>query len=193
MNLGVLGGTFDPVHMGHLVLAECARDQLSLDRVIFVPAGDPWRKALRAITPALHRVEMVRLAVAGNEAFALDDREVRRSGPSYTSETLRELSASFSRGEVLYFLLGEDALADLPNWRDPAAIVREARLAIAPRKDSPPVESPLLAGARVDRLDMPYIGISSTDIRQRVHERRSVRYLVPEAVEAYIRKQKLYC
>lgn len=189
LRLGVLGGTFDPVHVGHLILAESARTQLGLDRVLFIPAGDPWRKASRAVTRGEHRLAMVRLAIADNPAFEVDEREVRRPGPSYTSETLRELRGGLAAGDEIYFLLGEDALVDLPNWHDPAEILRSAWLAVAPRGGAP---LPALAEARVVRVEMPYIGISSSDLRERVRHGLGLRYLVPPSVEAYVREQGLY-
>ncbi len=191
MNLGVLGGTFDPVHLGHLILAEQAREQLHLDRVLFVPAGDPWRKAQRRVTPASHRVAMVSLAVAGNPAFEVDDSEVMRTGPSYTVDTLRELRARLSTADELYFIIGQDALADLPRWRDPVAIAALALITVAPRANAEP---PALSfdASRLVRIEMPLIDVSSTDLRARARAGRSLRYLVPDAVEAYIRDQGLY-
>ena len=191
LRLGVLGGTFDPVHVGHLILAELARTQLLLDRVLFIPAGDPWRKASREVTSGEHRLAMVRLAIADNPAFDVDEREVRRPRPSYTSETLRELRAGLASGDEIYFLLGEDALSDLPNWHDPTEILRSARLAVAPRGGAAAPPS-ALTEARVVRVEMPCIGISSSDLRERVRRGLGLRYLVPPAVEAYVREQGLY-
>jgi len=189
--VGVLGGTFDPVHVGHLILAEQAREQLRLDRVLFVPAGDPWRKAQRSVTPARHRLAMVRLAVAGNPAFEVDESEIRREGPTYTVETLRELRERLSPDDELFFIVGEDALADLPAWRDPAGIAALALIAVAPRQG---VQAPALPfdASRLVRVEMPFVDISSTDLRERARAGRSLRYLVPDAVEAYIREKGLY-
>lgn len=189
--LGVLGGTFDPIHLGHLILAEQAREQLRLDRVLFIPAGDPWRKSARKIAPAKHRLAMVELAVAGNDAFVFDDRELRRAGPTYTVETLRELRAGLQVNDEIYFILGADALADLPNWRDPAGLADVAMLAVAPREGVAAPALPIDA-SRVVRIEMPLIDISSTELRKRARQGRSLRYLVPDAVEAYIRDHGLY-
>ena len=197
--LGVLGGTFDPPHVGHLALAEQAREQLRLDRVLFIPAGDPWRKSQRAVTPAVHRLAMIRLAVAGNPAFAVDDSEVRRKGPTYSVDTLRELRARLATADELYFVIGQDALADLPHWRDPAGIAALALIAVArrpepvegPRADAEPPALPFDA-SRLVHVEMPLIDVSSTDLRARARAGRSLRYLVPDAVAAYIREKGLY-
>jgi nicotinate-nucleotide adenylyltransferase len=194
MKVGIIGGTFDPVHTGHLVLAEQARDELSLDLVLFIPAGDPWRKAHREITPAEHRLAMLRLAIEGNAAFGISDVELRRDGPTYTADTLETLAGE-RLDDAFYFIVGADALADLPNWHEPERIVRHAMLAVAPRDDTAVadvlLEVPQYA-ERVVRFTMPRMDISSTDIRERVRAGRSVRYLVPAAVEAYIRERGLY-
>jgi nicotinate-nucleotide adenylyltransferase len=191
MRLGVFGGTFDPVHQGHLILAEQAREQLHLDRVRFVPAGEPWRKAALEVSPAWQRLQMVRLAVEANAAFEVDDCEVVREGPSYTVDTLRLIKRGLSVTDELFLILGGDALADLPNWHDPAAIAAEAIIAVVPREGTVLSELPF-SPDRLLRIEMPYIGISSTDLRERVHNGQTIRYLVPAAVEAYIREQRLY-
>ncbi|HWQ28791.1 MAG TPA: nicotinate-nucleotide adenylyltransferase [Dehalococcoidia bacterium] len=200
VRVGVLGGTFDPIHIGHLVLAEQAREQLALDEVLFVPAGDPWRKAGKRITPAGDRLAMVELGIAGNPAFRASRVEVERPGPSYSVETLAALAAERPDAE-LYFILGEDALFDLPNWRDPAGIVSLARIAVAARGPASRLDAvsgeqlerlvPGL-GARFVRVEMPAIGVSATDLRERVRRGATVRYLIPEAVEQYIRERGLY-
>lgn len=191
MRLGILGGTFDPVHIGHLLLAESAREQLELHRVLFVPAALQWRKAERKITEARHRLQMLRLALSDNPAFQISEMEIARGGPSYTVETLEELSRTCA-GDDLYFILGEDALADLTNWREPDRIVRLARLVVAARRvdGAPPARGKYAEGAV--RLEMPLLEISSTDIRRRVAAGRSIRYRVPASVEAYILDNGLY-
>jgi nicotinate-nucleotide adenylyltransferase len=194
MNLGVFGGTFDPVHIGHLVLAESAREQLDLDRVLWMVAGDPWRKREQAVSGANHRVEMVRLAIEGNPAFELRTDEVSRAGPTYTVETLRALKVE-SQAE-LFLLIGEDALWDLPGWRSPEEIVELATLVVAGRglehnEDKVPDQVKDL-DPQPARLEMPLIDVSSTDIRRRIQGGRSVRYVVPAEVEQYIRETGLY-
>lgn len=189
--LGVIGGTFDPVHYGHLVLAESAREQLSLDTVVFVPANFPWRKADREIAPAEDRYAMLHLATADNPGFGLSDIEIRRGGPSYTADTLEAVAAS-NAGAELFFLLGEDALQDLPNWRDPDRIIAAATLAVAGRPGASPAPPPAALAERVVRVEMPAIGITATGIRERVWQGRSVRYLTPDVIIEYISAHHLY-
>jgi nicotinate-nucleotide adenylyltransferase len=194
MRVGVLGGTFDPVHVGHLVLAERARDALRLDLVLFIPAGEPWRKAHRDITHASHRLAMLHLAVDDNEAFGISDVELRRDGPTYTADTLAALAGERLDDEF-FFIVGSDALADLPNWHEPGRIVRHAMLAVAPRDDQ--LTDPASLGIpgiedRVLTFAMPRIDVSSTDIRARITAGASVRYLLPDPVLHYIEEHALY-
>jgi nicotinate-nucleotide adenylyltransferase len=194
--IAILGGTFDPPHVGHLVLGECVAAQFGCERVLFIPAGDPYRKtgtdtpenrragvAPRSVTPGAGRLEMTRLAIAGNERFSVDAREVRRSGPSYTVETLRELRAEGVRDLIL--VLGSDALADLPNWREPGEIRGLARIVVAEK-------TPGADTGGFERVDMPLIVLSSTAIRERVARGLPIRYLVTEAVERYVQEHGLY-
>jgi nicotinate-nucleotide adenylyltransferase len=192
MRIGVLGGTFDPPHIAHLILAEQAREQVSLDEVWFVPAGDPWRKASREVSPAAHRLAMTRLAIQGVSGFLVDDCEIRRTGPTYTVDTLRELRERIDGDDELFLLLGEDALADIPNWHEPERLADHAYIVVAPREgaDGPPT-LPFDPG-RVVRIEMPYIAVSSTDLRARARLGRSLRFLVPAAVAAYIEENRLY-
>jgi nicotinate-nucleotide adenylyltransferase len=192
MRLGVLGGTFDPIHLAHLILGEQAREQLVLDKVLLIPAGDPWRKAGREITPAVLRLEMVRLATTGNPLFEVDDREVRREGASYSVDTLRELRAELDTDDDLFLILGEDALADLPNWKEPEALAEYATIVVAPREG---VELPATLPfdpVAIERIDMPYVDVSSTDLRSRIRMGRSLRYLVPEPAREFIEDRGLY-
>ncbi|MGB2693661.1 MAG: nicotinate-nucleotide adenylyltransferase [Dehalococcoidia bacterium] len=196
MKVGVYGGTFDPPHVGHLLLAEQAREQLRLERVLWVPAGDPWRKSGRTVSSAADRVAMVRAAIEGNDAFAVCELEAEREGPTYSVETLDELHRQRAKDE-LFFLLGLDALLDLPNWHEPARLIELASLAVAPRGEAQPsVEElgRLLPGlaARVAWVKMPRIDVSGTELRRRAAEGRSLRYAVPDAVARYIRQQRLY-
>ena len=195
MKVGILGGTFDPVHVAHLVLAEQARDQLGLDQVLFVPAGEPWRKAHRTITDATHRLAMLQIALEGNEDFALSDIELRRDGPTYTADTLAALAGE-RLDDAFWFMVGADALADLPHWHEPERIVKHAMLAVAPR-DVQEVNLTALAvpGITPDRIvqfDAPRMAISSSEIRARIAAGRTVRYLVPERVRQYIEAHGLY-
>ena len=196
VKLGIVGGTFDPLHVGHLVLAEQAREQLGLAQVLWVPSGDPWRKSGRAVSPSRQRLDMVRLAIADNAAFQLCTLEVDRPGPTYSVDTLTALRAQHPEAELV-FLVGLDALEDLPRWHRPEQIMQLATLAVAPRG------SDRLSREHLERLlpgladavvwvEIPRIDVSATDLRRRAAEGRSLRYLVPDAVEAYIREHKLY-
>lgn len=195
MRLGVLGGSFDPVHLGHLGLAAAAHDQAYLDRLIFVPAGYQWRKADRRMAPAGERCEMVRLAIAGNPHFGLATLEVEREGPSYSDVTLEALKEDRPDAELV-FILGRDALADLPNWHAPERVLELATLAVAGRAgDGGPAPSEELPGGlrgRVIWLDMPPVNVSATDVRERVRAGRSIEGLVPDAVREYIAAENLY-
>lgn len=197
MRLGVLGGTFDPIHLGHLILAEEARDRLRLDRVLLAPAADPPHKAGRRISPAEHRVRMVALAIADNPHLALSRVDVDRPGPHYTLDMVRLLLAEHGPETELFFLMGQDSLADLPTWHRPQELMALCRLAAFSRPDVPLDWEALeaaLPGVReqVTLLPMPLLQISGSDLRQRVREGRTIRYQVPPAVEAYIYAQGLY-
>ncbi|MEX0782856.1 MAG: nicotinate-nucleotide adenylyltransferase [Dehalococcoidia bacterium] len=180
----LLGGTFDPPHLGHLVLAECAWQQFG-GRVLFVPAGQPWRKAASPVTAADHRLAMTELATGPNAHFVVDAREVHRPGPTYTVDTLEALHSE-GHDEVI-LIIGADALADLPNWKSPERISELATLAVAARVDQEVPEGPGVVAVR-----MPGIDVSSTMIRERLAAGKSVRYLVPDAVRDYIAHQRLY-
>ncbi len=196
MRLGVLGGTFDPPHYGHLILAEQAREQLALDLVLWVPAADPPHKQDKPITAVEHRVEMVTFAIAGNPAFQLSSVDISRAGPHYTLDMLRLLREQFQPAE-LFFLIGEDSLRDIVTWHEPGLIVREARLGVMAR---PGVDTDLaeleeaVPGLRdaVVWVEAPLIAISGTDIRTRVAAGRSIRYLLPFPVHYHIRQNRLY-
>lgn len=198
MNVCVLGGTFDPVHSGHLVIAEEARLKLELTKVIFVPAGQPWLKKNREITSAVHRLEMVRRAIAGKAHFELSTVEVDRSGPSYTVDTVAILKKQLGAGARIFFLVGWDSLAELPQWREPSRLIQLCKLVAVTRQglsrpDLKSLESSIHGITRsVVWLDIPPIDISSSDIRDRVARGLSVRGLVPEVVESYIKENKLY-
>jgi len=196
VDIGVLGGTFDPVHMGHLVIAEEARTRLGLGEVLFVPAGQPWLKQDRDITPAVHRVEMVRRAIADNPYFKLSTLEIERAGPSYTIDTLTMLRKQLGSKASLFFILGRDTLAELPLWKEPQKVVQLCKLVVPPRigsKDLKHLEKAIPGLLdRVIQLDMPVIGISSSGIRQRLAQGLPIRYLVPPEVEKYITEQRIY-
>lgn len=198
MRLGVLGGTFDPPHLGHLIIAEEARVALNLDRVTFIPAGDPYQKtAEHEVSPSSHRLAMVRMAIAGNPAFERSTMETEHNGPSYTVDTLTRLHSRLGNGDGLWMIIGTDALAGLPQWKEPSRLLGLCRLAVAPRardvSDLDQLESRLPGlKARVDRLEMGRVDINSSEIRRRVAAGKSIRYLVPEVVEEYIIANRLY-
>jgi nicotinate-nucleotide adenylyltransferase len=188
--LGLFGGTFDPPHVGHLALAEVARERLRLDEVRFIPSGQPPHKRGGGVTPARHRLAMTRLAVRGNPAFTTSTLETRRGGPSFTVETLRRVAAEEPPAH-LFLLMGADSLKEFATWRDPQAIRRLATLVVAVRPGGGRSH-----GRRRDRrvvhLENPGLDISSSLVRSRVRAGRSVRYLVPESVRTYVLRHGLY-
>lgn len=195
--LGLLGGTFDPVHLGHLIACEAARTSLGLDAVLFVPAGDPPHKSGAPISPARQRLAMLALALAGNPAFAVSRVDVDRPGPHFTVDLLRLVAEEYGPATELYFIVGADSLVDLPTWRQPERIVQLARLAVVGRPGYEPDLADLerrVPGV-ADSLrfvDAPPVDISATDLRRRVAAGRSIRYQVPDAVADYVQTHGLY-
>jgi nicotinate-nucleotide adenylyltransferase len=188
--LGVFGGTFDPPHVGHLALAEWARERLKLDRVLFVPAGRPPHKDGKGISSPEARLAMTRLAVRGHPAFAVSALELGSGAPSYTVDTLRRLRRRHP-GTRLYLLIGADSLGEFAAWRGPEAILRLATVAVAARPGSGR-RRPRAPRGRLVALGNPVLDVSSSDLRARVRAGRSVRYLVPDAVARYIARRRLY-
>lgn len=188
MRIGVFGGTFDPPHLGHLVAASDAAQALGLDRVVWVPSAVHPFKRGRVRASAEVRMEMVLAAIEGDPRFAADDLELRREGPSYTVDTLRELSRRHP-GAELFLLIGADNLRDLPAWREPDEVVRLARLAVVARAgEGVPEDAPCPAVAvGVTRVD-----VSSTEVRRRAAAGETIRYLVPEPVRLLIERRRLY-
>ncbi len=195
--LGILGGTFDPPHHGHLGAAQEALHQLALDRVLWVPAGAPPHKPSQPITPAHHRLRMLEQALAGHPHLSISTIDLERPGPCYTVDALALLRAEYGPEPEFYFIEGADSLADLPTWYRPRQLLELCRLAVVRR---PGVEIDLAAleerlpglRARIHFVEMPLLEISSTDLRRRVRQGRPISYLVPAGVEAYIREQGLY-
>jgi nicotinate-nucleotide adenylyltransferase len=195
-HIGILGGTFNPPHMGHLVMAQEAVDQLGLDQVVFMPVAVPPHKEAREDPGAAARVELCRLAVGDDDRLAVSTLEVDRGGASYTVDTLR-LFHDLEAEHDLIFIVGGDMAQSLPAWREPEAILQLARLAVAEREgvrreDIARRLEPLHAGDRVLFFDMPRIDLSSSAIRRRVAEGRPIRYLVPDAVATAIAERGLY-
>jgi nicotinate-nucleotide adenylyltransferase len=193
-SIGVMGGTFDPIHVGHLAVAEEAREALALDRILFVPAGSPPHKAASEVSDVDHRVAMVELAIADNPDFELSRIEVDRPGPSYTVDTVEALA----READVTLILSVETFRELPTWHEPARLFDAARLAVVPREGYPASDPAWLEATfpgradRVSYLEGPRLGLSSTQIRARVSAARSIRYLVPAPVDAYIAAHHLY-
>ncbi len=194
--LGLLGGTFDPLHIGHLILASVAAEALALDAVWFVPAADPPHKQGRPVTPASHRVAMVALGIAGNPRFALSRIDVDRPGPHYSADMVA-LAQQQAPQATIFFLLGSDSLADLPTWHRPDLLLARCQLAVY-RRPSAPVDMmalearlPGLTG-HVIWIDGPGVNLSASAIRERLQSGHSIRYLVPETVRTYIDTHHLY-
>jgi nicotinate-nucleotide adenylyltransferase len=195
--IGILGGTFDPVHLGHLAIAEEARVRLPLDLVLLMPARvQPLRQQEQVSSPE-HRAAMLQRAVLGNPAFSVSRIEFERAGPSYTVDTMALLRERYPRGSEFFFLLGIDALAELPHWKDPELLITMCRLVAFQRPgcDFDPrnlfLQIPLLR-ERLTLLDGPRLDISGTDLRRRVRQEWPIRYQVPDAVAEYIHSNRLY-
>src|SRR5262245_54386841 len=191
LRLGLFGGTFDPPHLGHLALAEWARERLRLDRVIFMPAGRPPHKRRADLSALAHRLAMTRLAIRGVPGFEVSTLEARRDGPPYTLEPRRDLRARHPRARW-YLLLGADSLADLSHWHEPAAVVRLATPVVAVRPGSRSRRPARVFGRAIRWLDNPGFAVSSSAIRARARAGRSVRFLVPDAVARYVERHRLY-
>lgn len=197
MRVGVIGGTFDPIHAGHLIMAEQARDQLGLEQVVFVPAGQPPHKVTVRITTAHHRLAMVQLAIADHDDFAFSRIDLDREGPCYSVDTIALLQAAWGPEARIHFLIGEDSLRDLPKWYQPERLLGMCQIVAVQRPgysvDVDTLDMQLAGAAdRIQSIASPLIDISSTEIRQRVREKRSIRYLVPEPVRRYIEQHDLY-
>lgn len=196
--IGVMGGTFDPIHLAHLIAAESVRDGFHLHRVLFIPAGTPPHKTGRRVSPAARRLAMVRLAISSNPGFEVSTIETDRPGASYTVDTVRSLRREFGPETKLYFITGADAVLEILSWKDPFEIFNHCELVAVTRPGYDAVALDRMvatmagSGGVVHRLAIPEVSISSSEIRKRVKERRSIRYLVPDAVGEYIWRTGLY-
>lgn len=193
--IGIMGGTFDPIHYGHLVIAEAAWYTFSLDKVIFIPAGSPPHKRNSHSTAAPARAEMVALAIASNQHFDLSLIEVERSGFSYSVDTVAAIAQEYHNEADIYFITGADAVLDIGTWRQPERLLSMCRFVAATRPgfDLAKLEKlPAPWRNKIDVMEIPGLDISSTDIRFRVQEERPIKYLLPETVEEYIYKYRLY-
>ncbi len=199
--IGILGGTFDPVHYGHLVIAEEAYASLELTEIVFVPAGEPPHKTNEEITAAVHRLNMLELAIASNPHFTISRVDIDRAGPSYTVDTLRLLRKQWGEQTAIYFIIGSDSLEDLLSWHNPSGILEQLTHLVAVRRPGYS-ESEAFYGHLEARLpgikqklvliDTPQFTISATDLRNRVAEGRPIKYQTPETVESYIVQYGLY-
>jgi nicotinate-nucleotide adenylyltransferase len=219
MRLGLFGGSFNPIHYGHLGMARDAREKLQLDSVLFIPTGDPPHKQEGALAPANDRYEMVRLAITGEPSFDLSDVELRRTGKSYSIDTVRQLRQQYNPSTELYFLIGLDAFLDFPSWREPLALLQACRFVVISRPGQsfrslaslsvlPEVDANALArldtgtitsldialpsGSRILCLHFPPCPISASDIRQRIRRGETLAKLLPPSVESYILQHRLY-
>ena len=196
MRVGILGGTFDPPHIGHLILGEYARDALGLAPLLYVPAADPPHKQDEDTTPIDHRMAMLQLALGGNPHFEISRVDVDRPGPHYSLDTVKIIQQTYPQAEI-YFVMGGDSLRDLPAWHRPQELIQLCELVVMRRPFAeawPDMHEDVLPGLsrRVIMMDTPVLEISSTAIVRRLQARRSVRYLVPDAVLAYIWEHRLY-
>ena len=197
-HVGIFGGTFDPIHLGHLLTAEAVRDEFGLDKVIFIPAAQPPHKQDQFVTEAHHRLAMTTLATCSNPHFMVSDIELHRDGPSYSRDTLAVLSKLYGSDTEFYFIVGADSLQDLHTWSRPEELLQLCHLIGASRPKVPvdlaEIQSRFgrLGKEKIHVVTTPEIEISSTDIRERLLQGDSIKYLVPEAVEQYIYKEKLY-
>lgn len=188
--IGLMGGTFDPIHLGHLLAASQAADHVGLHEVLFVPTGQSWQKSDEVVTSAEHRVAMTALAIESDERFTLSLMEVKRSGPSYTIDTVNEIRRAQPESAV-YVIVGSDAARSIPTWHQSQTLIDEVHFIVMSRgghsisREDIPVKHATV-------VEMPQIEISSSDIRDRVRHGRSISFMVPEAVAAYIAKQQLY-
>lgn len=200
MRIGILGGTFDPPHLGHLLIAETARVALDLESVLFVPAGEPWLKSGQRITPACHRLQMVRLAVADNPHFCVSDCEIQRTGATYTVDTLRELRGAYPADTEFFFVVGSDVLDQFHRWKEPDEILALCRLAVIERPGGPVDGIEMLSERFPDAVASgvvvpvagPRVDFSASELRRILAASQSVRYQVTDPVAAYIKQHELY-
>ena len=198
MKIGIMGGTFDPIHLGHLATAESVREIFALDEILFIPAARPPHKLTRHVTDEIHRLAMTNLATRSNKFFRVSDIELKRTGLSYTLDTMDALHKQFGATTELFFIIGADSLADLSKWHEAKKLVERSHFIATTRSgvdvDFSATEKFFGAAAseHIHRVTTPAIEISSTEIRERVKSGRSIKYLVPEAVEEYILREELY-
>ncbi len=196
---GIMGGTFDPIHIGHLVLAEEVRNKLNLDKIIFIPSGNPPHKDSKNVTEPIHRYEMTLLATISNPNFEISSVEIDRTGKTYTVDTIKELRQKCKTNAEFYFITGADSILDLPNWKNVNELLHLCKFVAATRPgfklkkmEEKIKELEELHNKNIYTIIVTALQISSTDIRNRIRDGHSVKYLLPESVEDYIYKNKLY-
>ncbi len=194
-----MGGTFDPIHTGHLIIAQEVGYQLKADKVLFMPAANPPHKNQQNVTAVEHRLEMVKLAIAGNPSFEIETLEIERGGLSYTADTLEGLRERLDNQTQLFFIIGADAISELLSWKQPEKVLQLAHLAVVGRPNYEFHFDRLQAGLpqvdlaeRIVRVEVPLIEIAAHGIRERVQNNLPIKYLVPPVIEEYIRVQQLY-
>lgn len=198
MKTGIIGGTFDPIHLGHLAMAESVREIFELNEVLFIPSARPPHKTEKRVSQEAHRLMMTYLAIKSNPYFQLSAVEIMREGPSYTLDTVNELNKKFGKGMELFFMIGTDQLAELPTWYKSKELVSKVHFIAVTRPgasfDMAAIEEFFGESimTHIHQITTPGLEISSTDIRERVKLGRSIKYLVPEVVEEYIKKERLY-
>jgi nicotinate-nucleotide adenylyltransferase len=190
--IGVFGGTFDPPHLGHLVAASEAASRCALDEVVFVPTGDPWQKQHLKITDASARLAMTRLAVESDPLFRVSTCDIEREGATYAVDTVADVRAEYDEDVELYFIIGADSLENLHTWHRVEELCKAVKFIALNRPGHSRREVDTSFGAQVEFIDMPAVDVSSTECRQRVRDGQPIRYLVPDAVEAYVREHGLY-
>ncbi|HWL93811.1 MAG TPA: nicotinate-nucleotide adenylyltransferase [Phycisphaerae bacterium] len=201
MRIGLYGGSFDPIHFGHLISARSVAEQLSLEKIVLIPCGQPPHKRDRVLTDARHRLELLRLAVEGDPLFEVDDREVRQPGPSYTIQSVDAYREQFGDVAELFWIIGADSLPELPTWHRVGELVERVQIvtAVRPGFAAPPADllKKAVGSESAEQLlkhclHTPEIDISASDLRRRIHSGRSIRYLVPESARSYIDLHNLY-
>lgn len=188
MKIGILGGSFNPIHIGHLVLAEEARQKLKLDKIFFIPVNIPVHKDAKDLLPPDERLKMIRLAIRDNPNFQALDIEIKRKGKSYTIDTLKGLKDKYPQVDKFFFIVGSDALSYLNNWKDIGEVMKLAKFVVASRPNYPLKNLP----KNILPLAVESVDISGFRLRQRIKNSESVRYLLPKEVNSYILKNKLY-
>lgn len=189
--LGIMGGTFDPIHNGHLVAASEVVHRFNLDQVLFVPTGQPWQKEQHNVTDAEHRYLMTVIATAADARFEVSRVDIERPGPTFTVDTLKDLRVQFGAELELFFITGADALSKILTWRDHEAVVEMAHL-IGVTRPGHKLQNPGLPSEAITLMEIPALAISSTDVRARVAKSEPIRYIVPDGVSFYIKKHRLY-